>query len=174
MKKKKYLYGIGVVSFAVLLFLTMSLSYASVEQELIFSNSATLTPTAEATPQSLATPEPTFTPIPIITPTSTSTPTPTPTPDPCYKMDAMVTSYALMTKTFTETDPDIGTIAVDPEVIPLGSEIFVPGYGFGLALDIGGAVLGAHVDIWLPTRQKALIWGVKYLEITVCPGSLNN
>lgn len=170
MKNSKYLYGIGVVSFAVFLFFTISFSYASVTQESEL-NSIFAVQTVVLTPLLLATPEPTFTSIPAPSPTLTPSPSPipTPTPDPCQRMDAMITSYALTTKTFTETDPDIGTIAVDPEVIPLGSEIFVPGYGFGLAKDIGGVILGNHIDIWLPTRDEALEWGVKYLEITVCP-----
>jgi 3D (Asp-Asp-Asp) domain-containing protein len=40
-----------------------------------------------------------------------------------------------------------GIIAVDPKVIPLWSEVFIPGYGKALAGDTGGAILGRHVDL---------------------------
>ena len=40
-----------------------------------------------------------------------------------------------------------GIIAVDPSVIPLGTRIYVPGYGVGVAEDTGGMVLGKHIDV---------------------------
>ena len=43
-------------------------------------------------------------------------------------------------RTATGTYPRRGTIAVDPDVIPLGTKLYVPGYGYGVAEDTGGAV----------------------------------
>jgi len=40
-----------------------------------------------------------------------------------------------------------GVIAVDPKVIPLGSRVYVPGYGIAVAGDTGGSILGRHIDL---------------------------
>ena len=45
-------------------------------------------------------------------------------------------------------------------VIPLGSKMFVPGYGEGVAADTGSAVRGAIIDVWFPTVEQALLSGV--------------
>lgn len=69
------------------------------------------------------------------------------------------------TATGTQVAP--GTIAVDPALIPLYSNIYVPGYGFGRALDTGGAVKGHHIDVWLRSCAAARQWGVKHVRIRV-------
>jgi 3D (Asp-Asp-Asp) domain-containing protein len=40
-----------------------------------------------------------------------------------------------------------GTVAVDPRVIPLGTRMYIPGYGYGVAEDTGGAVIGNIIDL---------------------------
>jgi 3D (Asp-Asp-Asp) domain-containing protein len=60
-----------------------------------------------------------------------------------------------------------GVVAVDPGVIPMGSRLYVPGYGEGVAADQGGAIRGNRVDLCFPTHQEALKWGVKTLAVTV-------
>lgn len=57
-----------------------------------------------------------------------------------------------------------GVIAVDPDIIPLGSMVFVPGYGWGQALDTGGKVKGKRIDVWMDSAEKARAWGNR-LEI---------
>lgn len=52
-----------------------------------------------------------------------------------------------------------GMVAVDPSVIPLGSRVFVEGYGEALAADIGPAIKGNRVDMFLSSRSDALSWG---------------
>lgn len=47
-----------------------------------------------------------------------------------------------------------GVVAVDPEVIPLGSTVIIDGQAY-LAADTGGAVRGNHVDIAVATHQEA-------------------
>jgi 3D (Asp-Asp-Asp) domain-containing protein len=69
--------------------------------------------------------------------------------------------------TFSEWKADIGVIAVDPEVIPLGSIVYVPGYGYAIALDRGSAIKGNKIDVFFHDLQKALEWGVKKVEIIV-------
>ncbi|MEG6615360.1 3D domain-containing protein [Peptococcaceae bacterium 1198_IL3148] len=62
--------------------------------------------------------------------------------------------------TYTETWPVAGrTIAVDPEVIPLGSHVWVEGFGWMIAEDTGGAIKGNIIDIYMDTREEALQWG---------------
>jgi peptidoglycan DL-endopeptidase CwlO len=60
-----------------------------------------------------------------------------------------------------------GTVAVDPNVIPLGTKLYVPGYGPGVAADTGSAIIGRIIDIWFPTCAQARAWGRKTLTITV-------
>lgn len=54
-----------------------------------------------------------------------------------------------------------GVVAVDPKVIPLGSHLYVEGYGYAVAADIGGAVKLRHVDLYLPSQAKAKQYGIK-------------
>lgn len=54
------------------------------------------------------------------------------------------------------------TIAVDPNVIPYGSQVYIEGYGFRTADDCGGAVRGNHIDIAVETHTKALDIGLKH------------
>lgn len=53
------------------------------------------------------------------------------------------------------------TVAVDPKVIPIGTLLYLPGLGWRVAEDSGGAVKGRHIDILFKTRQEALSFGVK-------------
>jgi 3D (Asp-Asp-Asp) domain-containing protein len=59
-----------------------------------------------------------------------------------------------------------GIIAVDPNVIPLGSRVHVSGYGDAIAADTGGAIHGNIVDVWLPCGE-AYAWGRRTVTITV-------
>ena len=60
-----------------------------------------------------------------------------------------------------------GVVAVDPKLIPLGTKLHVPGYGPGLAADVGYAIKGRLIDLWFPTRAKAREWGRRTVTITV-------
>lgn len=65
-------------------------------------------------------------------------------------------------KTYTGTTVTEGrTIAVDPKVIPLGWWVYIEGYGFRKAEDIGSAVKGKHIDIYYDSEQVAIEFGVK-------------
>src|SRR5262249_38779610 len=61
----------------------------------------------------------------------------------------------------------VGVVAVDPTVIPLGTRLFVPGYGPGVAADVGSAVKGNIIDLWMTTRAKARAWGRRTVTITI-------
>jgi len=76
------------------------------------------------------------------------------------------TAYCDRGHTATGTMAGPGSIAVDPTVIPLGSHLYVPGYGYGWAVDTGGAIKGTIVDVWM-TCPAAIQWGRRQLTIYV-------
>jgi 3D (Asp-Asp-Asp) domain-containing protein len=75
------------------------------------------------------------------------------------------TGYSLPGRTATGVAVAYGVVAVDPNVIPLGTRMTVPGYGEGVAADTGGAVVGSRIDLWFPTRAEALAWGMRTVTI---------
>ncbi|WP_042221300.1 3D domain-containing protein [Oceanobacillus manasiensis] len=64
-------------------------------------------------------------------------------------------------------NPNAKVIAVDPNVIPLGSKVHVEGYGYATAADIGGAIKGNKIDLHVPTKDAAYDWGVRTVDVTV-------
>ncbi|MCD5325264.1 MULTISPECIES: LysM peptidoglycan-binding and 3D domain-containing protein [Pontibacillus] len=64
-------------------------------------------------------------------------------------------------------NPDRKVIAVDPDVIPLGTEVYVEGYGKAVAGDIGSAIQGNKIDVFIPNRSDALNWGRRTVEVTI-------
>lgn len=69
--------------------------------------------------------------------------------------------------TYTGTKASRGTIAVDPKVIPFGTKLYIPGYGYGVAADTGGAIKGNKIDLCYETRTEALNWGIKNITVYV-------
>jgi len=64
-------------------------------------------------------------------------------------------------------DPNAKVIAVDPSVIPLGSKVYVEGYGYATAADTGGAIQGNKIDVHVPNKNQAYGWGVKTVKVTI-------
>lgn len=60
-----------------------------------------------------------------------------------------------------------GVIAVDPTVIPMGTRVFIPGYGEAVAEDIGSAIRGNTIDIAFETAEEAIQFGRKTIEIFI-------
>ncbi len=60
-----------------------------------------------------------------------------------------------------------GVVAVDPRVIPLGSHLFIPGYGTAIAADTGGAIHGNRIDLCMDSYRSALIWGRQPVKVYV-------
>lgn len=58
------------------------------------------------------------------------------------------------------------TIAVDPRVIPLGSQVIIDGHTY-VAEDTGGAIKGQKIDLYFSSHAEALAWGVKYKEVSL-------
>lgn len=61
--------------------------------------------------------------------------------------------------TYTGLIAGRGVVAVDPEVIPLGTRLYIPGYGLAIAADIGGAIKGHRIDLGFPTYEEAIQYG---------------
>jgi 3D (Asp-Asp-Asp) domain-containing protein len=59
------------------------------------------------------------------------------------------------------------TIAVDPDVIPYGTEVYIPGFGVGFASDTGGAIVGNRIDICVDTVSDAYKWGRRTVEVQI-------
>lgn len=64
-------------------------------------------------------------------------------------------------------NPNMKLIAVDPKVIPLGSKVWVEGYGEAVAGDTGGAIKGKKIDVLMPKTEQALQWGRKKVKVKV-------
>ena len=70
-------------------------------------------------------------------------------------------------KTASGTWPKIGTIAVDPSVIPIGTSVYVVGYGFATAEDTGGAIQGNIIDLYMDTEEDCYTWGRRDVVIYI-------
>jgi peptidoglycan DL-endopeptidase CwlO len=78
-----------------------------------------------------------------------------------------ITGYSLPGRTATGLPVGWGVVAVDPHVIPLGTHLWIPGYGEAIAADVGSAIIGQRIDLWFPTVAQADFWGRRTLTITL-------
>jgi 3D (Asp-Asp-Asp) domain-containing protein len=58
-----------------------------------------------------------------------------------------------------------GIVAVDPRFIPLGTRLYITGYGYAVAGDTGGAIVGHRIDLGFDTLRSALLFGRR--DVTV-------
>lgn len=58
-------------------------------------------------------------------------------------------------------------VAVDPSVIPLGTRLYVEGYGEAIASDTGGAIKGNIIDVHFPTNAQCEQWGRRTVQVTI-------
>lgn len=77
------------------------------------------------------------------------------------------TGYSLPGHTATGLPVGWGVVAVDPSVIPLGTKLTIPGYGEGVAADVGSGVHGRDIDLWFPTLAQAQGWGRRTVTVTL-------
>lgn len=75
-----------------------------------------------------------------------------------FEVEATAYTYT-GNRTATGVWPREGLIAVDPRVIPLGTEVYVEGYGYAIAADTGGAIKGNIIDVFFPSFQTCIEWG---------------
>lgn len=81
---------------------------------------------------------------------------------------AVATAYTYTgNRTSTGTKPGPGTIAVDPRVIPLGTRLYVDGYGYGVARDTGGAIKGNKIDVFFTSEAACRKWGRRTVNVFV-------
>lgn len=64
-------------------------------------------------------------------------------------------------------NPNQKVVAVDPAVIPLGSRVYVEGYGEAIAGDTGGAIKGHKIDLFVQTKDEAYAFGRRQVTVTV-------
>jgi 3D (Asp-Asp-Asp) domain-containing protein len=112
---------------------------------------------------------------------STPSSTPSPTPSPPTKSDGKemfvtATAYTAYCTGCSGTtaygidlraNPNQKVIAVDPKIIPLGTKVWVEGYGEAIAGDTGGAIKGSKIDVFIPSYDNAMEWGVKKVKIKI-------
>ncbi|MCS7224113.1 MAG: 3D domain-containing protein [Armatimonadetes bacterium] len=62
---------------------------------------------------------------------------------------------------------EYGIAAVDPRVIPLGTALYVDGYGFAIAADVGTAIKGNRIDLCFPTHREANLFGRRTVRVLI-------
>jgi len=67
--------------------------------------------------------------------------------------------------TATGVWPYVGGVAVDPQVIPLGSRLYIEGYGPAVAVDTGGLIKGNRVDVFFETAEECFQWGKRQVKV---------
>lgn len=77
------------------------------------------------------------------------------------------TAYCLGGRTASGTAVGRGTVAVDPRVIPLGTKLYIEGYGYATARDTGGAIRGNKIDVWFPSLGECYQWGYRHVKVTI-------
>lgn len=87
-------------------------------------------------------------------------------------LDIVATGYTRFDEgcsstTATGTAAVRGAIAVDPSVIPLGTKLYIPGYGIGTASDTGGAIKGNRIDLCYNSVSEALSWGRRSVTVYI-------
>ena len=70
--------------------------------------------------------------------------------------------------TATVRNPNgISTVAVDPSVIPLGSKLYIPGYGYAIASDTGGAIKGNRIDLFMNSEAECNQFGRRQITVYI-------
>ena len=86
-----------------------------------------------------------------------------------YKKKITVRAYAYTGggRTAMGTKARVGAIAVDPSVIPLGTKVYVEGYGYARAEDTGGNIKGNTIDVYMNSTGACMKWGVQYKTVYI-------
>jgi 3D (Asp-Asp-Asp) domain-containing protein len=92
---------------------------------------------------------------------------PAPPPTNGRRLVVSATCYDLPGRTATGMPVGMGVVAVDPSVIPLGSRLWIPGYGNGVAADVGSGIRGRIIDVWFPTYAQCAAWGRRTVTIPI-------
>ncbi len=85
-----------------------------------------------------------------------------------YTSDRGDSGTVTATGTTVKRNPDgYSTVAVDPRVIPLGTKLYIEGYGLAIAEDTGGAILGNKVDVYVNSYDEAVNWGRRQVNVYI-------
>lgn len=60
-----------------------------------------------------------------------------------------------------------GTVAVDPSVIPLGTMLYIEGYGYALANDVGTSIKGNIIDVYMEYNPQCYTWGARNVNVYI-------
>jgi len=62
----------------------------------------------------------------------------------------------------------LSTIAADPKLFPIGTILFIPGYGYGIVADTGSKIKGRKIDLYFPSKRQVFQeWGKKTVDVRV-------
>jgi uncharacterized protein YabE (DUF348 family) len=75
--------------------------------------------------------------------------------------------YAAAARTYTGKRAGFGLVAVDRRVIPLGTKLYIEGYGKAEAADIGAAIKGNRIDLCFETYREAIMFGRKKVKVYI-------
>lgn len=84
-----------------------------------------------------------------------------------YSCNEGFTGGGNLTALGQDLQADPMAIAVDPTVIPLGTKLYVEGYGEAIASDIGGAIKGNIIDLHFTDVSECITWGRRQVEVTI-------
>lgn len=84
-----------------------------------------------------------------------------------YSCNEGVTGGGNLTALGQDLQADPMAIAVDPTVIPLGTKLYVEGYGEAVASDTGGAIKGNIIDLHFTDVSECITWGRRQVEVTI-------
>lgn len=85
-----------------------------------------------------------------------------------YNMEATAYSGGYITKMGfppVRNPSGLSSVAVDPTVIPLGSKLFVEGYGYAIASDTGGAIIGKKIDLYMNSTAECISFGRRSMTV---------
>ena len=84
-----------------------------------------------------------------------------------WAVNGVNNTYTASGKKAVRNPNGYSTIAVDTNIIPMGTKLYVEGYGYAIAADKGSGIKGKFIDVFFNTREEALNWGVKYIKVQI-------
>ncbi|MFZ2153678.1 MAG: 3D domain-containing protein [Candidatus Moraniibacteriota bacterium] len=86
-----------------------------------------------------------------------------------YRKEVRLNGSGKLTK--SNTVPASGTIAADPKIFPIGTTLYIPGYGLGVVEDTGKKIKGKRIDVFTGRGdaglERAIAWGKRKITVKV-------